>query len=165
MLSCQKSYQKKISNDKNTDVEDFFIDVNKKIFQDEELRIDSLVKQSGIQFVNDSTGIRYVLDESINSTDIVVFPENGNLVTVAYSCFVFDDINRLYNDSFEDTLTFKIGFSKQMRGFNYAIKLLQIGDNAKIIIPSYLGFGMSGYANTVPPYSTILLNVKLLNIQ
>jgi len=48
---------------------------------------------------------------------------------------------------------------------NYGIKLLQIGDKAKIIIPSYLGFGMSGYGKSVPPYSTLLLNVKLLNIE
>ena len=52
-----------------------------------------------------------------------------------------------------------------MRGLNYAIKLLKIGDKAKIIIPSYLGFGMSGYGKSVPPYSTLMLNVKLLNIE
>ena len=44
-----------------------------------------------------------------------------------------------------------------MRGLNYAIKLLEIGDKAKIIIPSYLGFGLSGYGKTVPPYSTLIL--------
>ena len=52
-----------------------------------------------------------------------------------------------------------------MRGLNYAIKLLKIGDKAKIVIPSYLGFGMSGYGKEVPPYSTLFLNVKLLNIK
>ena len=52
-----------------------------------------------------------------------------------------------------------------MRGLNYAIKLLSVGDKAKIIIPSYLGFGMSGYDKVVPPYSTLVLNVKLLNIE
>ena len=64
-----------------------------------------------------------------------------------------------------DTINFKIGYSKQMKGLNYAIKLLKIGDKSKIIIPSYLGFGMSGYGKLVPPYSTLLLNVKLLNIK
>ena len=52
-----------------------------------------------------------------------------------------------------------------MRGLNYAIKLLKVGDKAKIIIPSYLGFGLSGYQQSVPPYSTLLLNIKLLNIK
>ena len=52
-----------------------------------------------------------------------------------------------------------------MRGLNYAIKLLKVGYKSKIIIPSYLGFGMSGYGKSVPPYSTLILNVELLNIE
>jgi FKBP-type peptidyl-prolyl cis-trans isomerase len=74
-------------------------------------------------------------------------------------------MQRVIDDVFIDTLTFKIGYSKQMRGLNYAIKLLKVGDKAKIIIPSYLGFGLSGYKQSVPPYSTLLLNIKLLNIE
>ena len=93
------------------------------------------------------------------------FPQNGNFVTIAYDCVVFDNSDLLNNHDFTDTLRFKIGYSKQMRGLNYAIKLLQIGDKGKFIIPSYLGFGMSGYGKVVPPYSTLLLNVKLLNIE
>ena len=46
-----------------------------------------------------------------------------------------------------------------------AIKLLKVGESAKIIIPSYLGFGVSGYGELVPPYSTLLLNIKLLNVK
>ena len=52
-----------------------------------------------------------------------------------------------------------------MKGVNYAIKLLKVGESAKIIIPSYLGFGVSGYGELVPPYSTLLLNIKLLNVK
>ena len=93
-----------------------------------------------------------------------------------YKVIVYDRFNfpwiilerlaaNILDHSFIDTLSFKIGYSKQMRGLNYAIKLLQIGDKAKIIIPSYLGFGISGYGKLVPPYSTLFLNVKLLNIK
>ena len=64
-----------------------------------------------------------------------------------------------------DTIVFQLGYSKQMRGLNHAIKLLKIGESAKIVIPSYLGFGMSGYGKEVPPYATLLLNIKLLNIK
>ena len=84
---------------------------------------------------------------------------------VAYNCVVFEESHVISNNLLIDTISFKIGYSKQMKGFNYAVKLLKVGDKAKIIIPSYLGFGMSGYGKSVPPYSTLLLNVKLLNIK
>ena len=84
---------------------------------------------------------------------------------MAYNCVIFDHVNNLVDDILVDTIGFKIGYSKQMRGLNYAIKLLKVGDKSKIIIPSYLGFGMSGYGKSVPPYSTLILNVELLNIE
>ena len=79
--------------------------------------------------------------------------------------FIRDQFNSFNDATMLDTLVFQIGYSKQMRGLNYAIKLLKIGDKAKIIIPSYLGFGISGYGKLVPPYSTLFLNVKLLNVK
>ena len=62
-------------------------------------------------------------------------PKEGNIVTLEYNCVVFESINNLLDEKLTDTLSFKIGYSKQMKGLNYAIKLLQIGDKAKIIIP------------------------------
>ena len=84
---------------------------------------------------------------------------------IIFPDIVFDNIENVSNSILIDTISFKIGYSKELSGLNHGIKLLQIGDNAKIIIPSYLGFGMSGYGKAVPPYSTLLLNVKLLNIE
>ena len=78
---------------------------------------------------------------------------------------LFEDHSLINDDILIDTISFQIGYSKQMRGLNYAIKRMKTGDKAKIVIPSYLGFGMSGYGKTVPPYSTLLLNVQLLKIK
>ena len=93
------------------------------------------------------------------------YAKDGDNVSVVYNCVVFEQSDVISNNLLIDTISFKIGYSKQMKGFNYAVKLLKVGDKAKIIIPSYLGFGMSGYGKSVPPYSTLLLNVKLLNIK
>ena len=115
-------------------------------------------------FTRHETGIRTLIDSSINLQKYER-PIDGDNVLVAYNCVVFEKYTDVLDNSFIDTLSFKIGYSKQMRGLNYAIKLLQIGDKAKIIIPSYLGFGISGYGKLVPPYSTLFLNVKLLNVK
>ncbi len=162
--ACQPNYQSKV-NVKNVDlISDNFMNAHKILINNEEKKIDSLLRASSLPFIKDSTGIRIYIDKDI-SNEKLQYPQNGNHVLLAYHCVIFEDSDVIVSDVLEDTIFFKLGYSKQMKGLNHAIKLLKNGDNAKIIIPSYLGFGMSGYKNTVLPYSTLLLNVKLLNIK
>ena len=164
LVSCQYQYQERIQTTEPDVMKDFLIDFTKKMINDEEELIDSLLGLSEIPFEKDSTGIRINIDYNINN-EAIVYPEDGDQVSILYNCVVFNDIDLISDDIFLDTLTFKIGYSKQMKGLNYAIKLLKVGDKSKIVIPSYLGFGLSGYQQSVPPYSTLLLNIKLLNIK
>ncbi|MBF26125.1 MAG: hypothetical protein CMP49_06425 [Flavobacteriales bacterium] len=164
LYSCRDSYQSKIISNVNERAPEFLIDANKMMIEYEEKIIDSLLNISTIPFSKDNSGIRICLNKN-NKNDSTAFPDDGDNITILYNCVIFDDVNLISNDVLVDTIRFKIGHSKQMKGLNYAIKLLKVGDKAKIIIPSYLGFGMSGYGKTVPPYSTLLLNVKLLNIK
>jgi len=160
-FSCKK-YQAPIQNIQDNTSDSFFVDLNKTIIQKEEQLIDSIINASNVSFFRDTTGIRLFMTDPICALNC---PVDGDYVLLGYNCVILNEIDNILDDSLLDTLSFKIGYSKQMKGLNYAIKLLNIGDKAKIIIPSYLGFGMSGYGKTVPPYSTLLLNVKLLNIK
>ena len=163
-FSCTKSYQNRINKKQVNSGEDVFINAHKTLIKNEEEKIDSLLKLSQISFIKDNSGIRIYVEDHINQNKIR-YPKDGDNVLVAYHCVVFDQPDIVLNNLLIDTILFKIGYSKQMKGLNYAIKLLKVGDNAKIIIPSHLGFGMSGYGKSVPPYSTLLLNVKLLKIK
>ena len=160
-FSC-KNYQVPIQNIQNNAIDSLSIDLNKTIIKKEERLIDSIINVSNVPFLRDTTGIRLFMNTPICKLNC---PIDGDYVLLEYNCVILNDVNNILDDSLLDTLSFKIGYSKQMKGLNYAIKLLNIGDKAKIIIPSYLGFGMSGYGKSVPPYSTLLLNVKLLNIE
>tara|TARA_B100001250_G_C19345443_1_gene590942 strand:+ start:23 stop:556 length:534 start_codon:yes stop_codon:yes gene_type:complete len=164
LFSCNQNYQNQIMDSSSNQELDFLIDFNKEIIQNEEDRIDSLLSHIDVPFIKHMTGVRLFVEKKKKNHNMY-YPDEGDVVFVEYSCIIFDSFENLLYDNLLDTLSFKIGHSKQMKGLNYAIKLLQIGDKAKIIIPSYLGFGMSGYGKTVPPYSTLLLNVKLLNIK
>ena len=125
-----------------------------------------MISSSNIPFMKHPLGVRVHIKDTLNFKNSNIKPEDGSFVMIEYSCEILNQVHQLtYEASLVDTLNFQIGYSKQMKGLNYAIKLLRIGDKAKIIIPSYLGFGMSGYGKSVPPYSTLILNVKLLKIQ
>ncbi|MCX7728036.1 MAG: FKBP-type peptidyl-prolyl cis-trans isomerase [Bacteroidia bacterium] len=83
--------------------------------------------------------------------------------TVAYSGYFLDGRMIDHCDSlgirYNDTL-------QLIEGLNYVIKKLNVGQSAKIILPSRLAFGMRGSFNkTIPPYTPLLYEIKLLQIQ
>ena len=52
-----------------------------------------------------------------------------------------------------------------IEGFDHALKTMKTGEKAKIIIPSQFAFGEDGSSTgIVPPYSTVVYNLEILNI-
>ena len=45
-ISCKHSYQEKITVERDNAIQNFFIHANKKIIQNEEVKIDSLIKET-----------------------------------------------------------------------------------------------------------------------
>ncbi|OFY87603.1 MAG: hypothetical protein A3F72_13485 [Bacteroidetes bacterium RIFCSPLOWO2_12_FULL_35_15] len=94
------------------------------------------------------------------------FPEAGNLVKIQYKGFF------LNGKQFESTydraqpLEYIIGEQEQViKGIETAISLMNEGSKTKFIIPSQLAFGESGSStNIVPPYSTVIYEIELLNL-
>ena len=50
---------------------------------------------------------------------------------------------------------------QMLKGLNYVIKFLNIGQNTKIILPSYLAFGELGSGNIIPPYTPLLYEINI----
>ena len=164
-ISCSNKYQYPISDKNENFFKETLLQKNKILFQSENKFIDSIIKISNLNFYTDSTGVRILIDKKNNNYKSNIRPKKGDVVFIKYSCIVLENQNSFKELLRDDYLNFKLGYSKQMRGLNFAIKSLKVGDEAMIIIPSYLGFGLTGYIDLVPPHSTILLNIKLLNIK
>ena len=53
-----------------------------------------------------------------------------------------------------------------LKGLNYVIGRIKIGQNAKIILPSRLAFGENGSTNgTVPPFTPLLYEIKITEVK
>ena len=53
-----------------------------------------------------------------------------------------------------------------LKGINYVIGRLKLGENAKIVLPSRLAFGEYGSSNgTVPPYTPLVYEIKLIDVK
>ncbi|MDR1848327.1 MAG: FKBP-type peptidyl-prolyl cis-trans isomerase [Bacteroidales bacterium] len=62
----------------------------------------------------------------------------------------------------------KIHFGKtdsEPTGLLYALKTMKEGDNADIIIPSALAYGLYGDGRKIPSHSTLVYNIKITNVK
>jgi FKBP-type peptidyl-prolyl cis-trans isomerase len=92
--------------------------------------------------------------------------ENGDVVKINYKGYFLD--GRLFESTYErgQPLEFMLGEQEQvLKGIEKAISLMNEGAKTKFIIPSHLAFGESGSSTgIVPPYSTLVYEIELINI-
>jgi len=50
-------------------------------------------------------------------------------------------------------------------GVQEAVKLLSIGDHAKLIIPSHIGHGLVGDLDKIPPLTTLIIDIHLIGVK
>lgn len=93
-------------------------------------------------------------------------PERGDVVKINYTGSFLD--GRVFESTYMrgQPMEFRLGEQGQViKGIELGISLLNQGAKAKFIIPSQLAFGETGSSTgIVPPYSTLIYEIELLNI-
>ena len=90
-------------------------------------------------------------------------PESGQLVAVHYTGWLEDGTS--FDSSVErgEPITFALDRQMVIPGWDEGIGMLQVGDTARLIIPSDLAYGEAGRPG-IPPNATLVFDVQLLDI-
>jgi FKBP-type peptidyl-prolyl cis-trans isomerase len=59
-------------------------------------------------------------------------------------------------------IDFQLGVGQVIPGWDEGIALLQVGDKARFVIPSNLGYGSAGAGGVIPPDATLIFDVELM---
>lgn len=92
--------------------------------------------------------------------------KKGRQVQLKYTGTFIDDVEFDRTES-PDCLEFNYGTPNQViQGLEIALKGMKKGEKSKIIIPSHFAFGEEG-SNTgiVPPFTTLIYNLEIINVQ
>jgi FKBP-type peptidyl-prolyl cis-trans isomerase FkpA len=93
--------------------------------------------------------------------------EKGKTVSVHYTGTLLDGTK--FDSSFDHPdkapIEFPLGQGAVIPGWDEGIALMSVGGKAKFIIPSSLAYGPSGQGPVIPPYSTLVFEVELVNIK
>ncbi|HRZ43055.1 MAG TPA: FKBP-type peptidyl-prolyl cis-trans isomerase [Bacteroidales bacterium] len=88
--------------------------------------------------------------------------KSGDKVMVHYTGFYLDmgvfDSSRQKGEPMEVI----IDKSDVIKGWHQALKMMKVGERARIIIPSSLGYGADGYPPVIRPYSPLVFDLEVV---
>ena len=64
----------------------------------------------------------------------------------------------------KEPIDFQVGVGQVIKGWDEGICLLQVGDKARFVIPSDLGYGSAGAGGVIPPNATLIFDVELMKV-
>ncbi|WP_452222509.1 peptidylprolyl isomerase [Lacinutrix salivirga] len=91
--------------------------------------------------------------------------EKGKTVSVHYKGTLTD--GTVFDSSYKrnQPIDFQLGVGQVISGWDEGIQLLQVGDKARFVIPSDLGYGARGAGGAIPPDATLIFDVELMGVQ
>jgi len=157
-FSCQ--YNKK--NTHSVIYEDFeeeTIALNKEIIRREKADIELIAKRYKWNLIQTESGLYYQI---VNNTK-GEYPKRKDKVKIK-GMIMLPDGREIYNSQTDGMKEFVVGLSDEPVGLHELVQLMRVGEQANAIIPSYLAYGTSGNGIDVPPLSSLVCKLELINI-
>lgn len=101
--------------------------------------------------------------QRLRDGDGKTYPKQGHLVKVHYTGSLPD--GRVFDSSVSKgrPFQFQIGLGKVIKGWDKGVSKMTKGEKAKLVIPPELGYGANGVPGRIPPNSTLIFDVELLD--
>jgi len=118
---------------------------------------------------NQAAGPEVVTASGLKYVDVVVgdgpSPQIGQTISVNYTGTLTN--GKKFDSSFDSgkPYQFKIGTGVVIKGWDEGLMTMRVGGKRKLIIPPNLGYGVRGNPPDIPPNSTLLFDVELLEIK
>lgn len=128
-----------------------------KVKEDAEAQMEKLAAG----FDKTESGLRYKMIQKGNGKKA----ENGKTVSVHYTGQLED--GKVFDSSYprKKPIEFPLGRGNVIEGWDEGIALLQVGDKARFVIPSHLGYGSRGAGGAIPPNATLIFDVELMDVK
>ncbi|MFK7813022.1 MAG: peptidylprolyl isomerase [Maribacter sp.] len=111
-------------------------------------------------FESTDSGLRYKIIQKGDG----VKAESGRNVSVHYEGSLLS--GQVFDSSYKrnEPISFQLGVGQVIKGWDEGISLLQVGDKARFVIPSDLGYGGAGAGGVIPPNATLIFDVELMGV-
>lgn len=160
LASCEGHKSRKNESGEITpSLKESLLNANKQAVKAENEQIEQFIERYNWNMKETGSGLRY----NIYEHGIGERATTGKIATLKFEVLLITgDI--IYSSEKDGLKEFMIGRGGVESGLEEGILLLRVGDRAKFIIPSHLGFGLLGDQDKIPPKSTLIYDIELISL-
>jgi len=125
------------------------------------MKIDVELDKIAAGFNKTDSGLRYQIIQKGKSKKA----EKGKQISVHYKGQLTD--GTVFDSSYQrkQPLDFTVGIGEVIKGWDEGLQLLQVGDKARLVIPSELAYGSQGAGGVIPADATLIFDVELMDVK
>ncbi|GGD02799.1 peptidylprolyl isomerase [Hyunsoonleella pacifica] len=132
-----------------------------KRLAEEKVKQEAELEKVAAGFEKTESGLRYQIIQKGDG----VKAEKGKTVSVHYKGQLMD--GTVFDSSYNrnQPIDFPLGVGQVIPGWDEGIGLLNVGDKARLVIPSHLAYGSRGAGGVIPPDANLIFDVELMDIK
>ncbi len=124
-------------------------------------QFDPMKVEPGQKLTTADSGLKYVDLKSGTGEPA----KAGQLVMVNYDAWLANGTKFDSSYARREPFRFKIGAGQVIQGWDEGVVGMRVGGKRKLIIPPALGYGEQGAGDRIPPNSTLVFEVELLEVK
>ena len=158
-VSCEHETRPSRSTAHIRMMDDTVVNYNRQVVRAEDEEINDFIARHGWKMSKTQTGLRYVIYKHGKGAKVM----KGDEVKLK---FVLSLLNgqKIYSS---DSLGLKIifpGTTEGETGLQEALQLMREGDNARLLVPSHLAYGLLGDLKRIPASATLVYDVEIVSV-
>ena len=132
-----------------------------KRLAEEKASIEAELDELSAGFEKTDSGLRYQILQKGSGSKAA----KGATVAVHYKGQLAD--GTVFDSSYKrkEPIEFALGTGQVIPGWDEGVALLSVGDKARFVIPSHLGYGAQGAGGVIPPNANLIFDVELVAVK
>jgi FKBP-type peptidyl-prolyl cis-trans isomerase len=159
LISCTHNQQPKKLPVPKSEVKRKLLGINQKLVDKDKEEILAYISRQKLTMVQSQSGLFYYIFGKAKGPK----PKAGNVVVYHYRINLLDG-TECYKSEPNKPESFVVGHGGVETGLEEAIKLMHKGQNAILILPPHLAHGLIGDLDKIPPRSSIIYEVSLIDV-
>ena len=119
------------------------------------------VPRSTSAAVTTPSGLTYLISKKGTGPQL----KAGDTVIMNYTGMLTNGLK--FDSSYDrnQPFAFKLGVGQVIKGFDEGLGKLRVGDHAILVIPGKLAYGPKGIPNVIPPDSTLIFVIEVVDVK